>query len=162
MALRPGPAAWPDDTDTGEGKEAEMSTSNGSGKWKKALVGAAAVAAAGVAGLVVAHPGASFGPQGGGSGAFGPGGMAGNAPMMHGGFAGPMAGQQLMTPEERQAFVEKMRNAKTPEDRQKLAEANHAEMEKRATEKGITLPQSHGPRAGIGPHFTPPFAAPAR
>jgi len=139
-----------------------MSTSNGSRKRKKALVGVAAVAAVGVAGLVVAHPGAGFGPEGDGPGAFGPGGMAGGAPMMHGGFAGPMAGQQLMTPEEQQAFVEKMRSAKTPEERQKLAEANHAEMEKRATEKGITLPQPHGPRAGVGPNFAPPFAAPAR
>jgi hypothetical protein len=116
----------------------------------------------GVAGLVVAHPGAGFGPQDGGPGGFGPGGMAGKAPMMRGGFAGPMAGQQLMTPEEQQAFVEKMRNAKTPEERQKLAGANHAEMEKRAKEKGITLPQPHGPRAGVGPNFAPPFAAPTR
>jgi len=139
-----------------------MSTSNGSRKWKKAFVGVAAVAAVGVAGLVVAHPGAGFGPQGGGPGGFGPGGMAGKAPMMRGGFAGPMAGAQLMTPEEQQAFVEKMRSAKTPEERQKLAEANHAEMEKRAKEKGITLPQPHGPRAGIGPNFAPPFAAPTR
>jgi len=139
-----------------------MSTSNGSRKWKTALVGVAAVAAVGVAGLVVAHPGAGFGPQGGGPGGFGPGGMAGKAPMMRGGFAGPMAGQQLMTPEEQQAFVEKMRSAKTPEERQKLAEANHAEMEKRAKEKGITLPQPHGPRAGVGPNFAPPFAAPTR
>jgi hypothetical protein len=139
-----------------------MSTSNGSRKWKTALVGVAAVAAVGVAGLVVAHPGAGFGPQGGGPGGFGPGSMAGKAPMMHGGFAGPMAGQQLMTPEEQQAFVEKMRSAKTPVERQKLAEANHAEMEKRAKEKGITLPQPHGPRTGVGPNFTPPFAAPTR
>ncbi len=139
-----------------------MSTSNGSRNWKKALVGVAAVAAVGVAGLVVAHPGAGFGPQGGGPGGFGSGGMAGKAPMMRGGFAGPMAGQQLMTPEEQQAFVEKMRSAKTSEERQKLAEVNHAEMEKRAKEKGITLPQPHGPRAGVGPNFAPPFAAPTR
>jgi hypothetical protein len=150
-------AERPGRTTTYARKEAEMSTSNGSRKWKKALVGVAAVAAVGVAGLVVAHPGAAFGPQGGG-----PGGMAGKAPMMHGGFAGPMAGQQLMTPEEQQAFVEKMRSAKTPEERQKLAEANHAEMEKRAKEKGISLPQPHGPRAGGGPNFTSPFAAPIR
>ena len=63
--------------------------------------------------------------------------------MMHGGFAGPMAGQQLMTPEERTALQEKMRNARTPEERQKLAEANRAEMQKRAKEKGITLPEPH-------------------
>jgi hypothetical protein len=138
-----------------------MATSNRSTKWRKALIGVAVVAGLGATALVVAHPGAEFGPQGG-AGGFGPGGMAGKAPMMHGGFAGPMAGHQLMTPEEQQAFIEKMRNAKTPEERQKLAEANRAEMEKRAKEKGITLPQPHGPGAGVGPHFAPPFAAPSR
>jgi hypothetical protein len=135
-----------------------MATSNRSAKWRHALIGVAVVAGLGAAALVVAHPGGEFGPQAG----FGPEGMAGKAPMMHGGFAGPMAGHQLMTPEEQQAFIEKMRNAKTPEERQKLAEANRAEMEKRAQEKGITLPQRHGPGAGVGPNFAPPFAAPGR
>jgi hypothetical protein len=143
-------AERPGRTTTYAGKEAEMSTSNGSRKWKKALVGVAAVAAVGVAGLVVAHPGAGFGPQGAGPGGFGPGGMAGKAPMMRGGFAGPMAGQQLITPEEQQAFVEKMRSAKTPEERQKLAEANHAEMAKRAKDKGVSLPQPRGPHGVAG------------
>ena len=106
------------------------------------------------AAAAIAHPGA-----------FGPGGFAGKGPgmMMHGPMgAGPAAAQQLMTPEEQTAFREKMQNAKTPEERQKLAEANRAEMEKRAKEKGITLPQTHGPRAGFGPQSMPPFAAPAR
>jgi len=98
-----------------------------------------------------AHPGQMMG---------GPMGMHG---MGHGPMgAGPAAAQQLMTPEEQTAFREKMQNAKTPEERQKLAEANRAEMEKRAKEKGITLPQTHGPRAGFGPQSMPPFAAPAR
>jgi hypothetical protein len=129
-----------------------MSTSNGARNWRKALIGAAVVAALGAAGLVVAHPGAGFGPGG-----FGPGFMQGMGPgmgpgmMMRGGFAGPTAAQQLMTPEEQQAFIEKMQNAKTPEERQKLAEANRAEMEKRAQEKGITLPEAHGPFGGTGP-----------
>ena len=55
-----------------------------------------------------------------------------------------------MTPEERQALAEKMRNAKTPEERQKLAEATRTEMEKRAKEKGITLPQPRGPHGCLG------------
>jgi len=113
----------------------------------------------GLAAAADAHPGAGFGPQGG----FGPAmrgmGMGmGMGPMMHGGFGGPAAAQQLVTPEERHAFIEKMRNAKTPEERQKLAELNRAEIEKRAKEKGITLPEPHGPRAGFGPHFAPPSA----
>jgi hypothetical protein len=72
-----------------------------------------------------------------------------------GGAMGPgaMGGQQLMTPEERTALMDKMRNAKTPEERQKIAEANRAEMEKRANEKGIALPGPHGPGMGFGSGF---------
>jgi hypothetical protein len=53
----------------------------------------------------------------------------------------------LMTEQERQAMKDKMRAAKSPEERQQLMAANRAEMEKRAKEKGITLP---APRSG--PH----------
>jgi len=68
--------------------------------------------------------------------------------------ARPKVGQQLMTPEERIAMREKMRTAATPEERQQLMAANHAEMQKRAAEKGITLPEQPGPygRAGRGPN----------
>jgi hypothetical protein len=135
---------------------------------RRIALGAIASAIALGLGLAVAaeaHPGAGFGPQGG----FGPAmrgmgmGMGmGMGSMMRGGFGGPAAAQQLVTPEEQQAFIEKMRNAKTPEERQKLAELNRAEIEKRAKEKGITLPEPHGPRAGFGPHFAPPSAAPTR
>ena len=51
---------------------------------------------------------------------------------------GKMGGHSLMTPEERTALQEKMRNAKTPEERQKLAQATHEEMQKRAKENGAT------------------------
>jgi len=58
--------------------------------------------------------------------------------------------QQLMTTEERTAMMEKMKQAKTPEERQTLAQANHAEMEKRAKEKGIELPSmKHDHQMGI-------------
>ena len=116
---------------------------------RKIAIGAAAALGL-AAGVVIAHPG----QMGGAMGKQGP--MAGmqNGPM--GGMGqGPMGGQQLLTPEEHSAFQEKMRNAKTPEERQKLVEANRTEMQKRAKEKGITLPQPHGPRAGFGPHFAP-------
>jgi len=73
----------------------------------------------GLAAAVFAHPGG----MGGGMGMHGKAGMQQG---MHG------AGQQMITPEERQ----------------KLAEANRAEMEKRAKEKGVTLPEHRGPRAG--------------
>lgn len=99
--------------------------------------------------------GAKGGMQHGMKGSMGPGALKG-------GPAGPAAAQQLMTPEERTAIIEKMRNAKTPEERQQIAAANQAEMQKRAKEKGITLPEPHGPGAGFGPSFAPPFATPAR
>ena len=78
--------------------------------------------------------------------------------MMGGMGQGPMyygsgQGAQLMTPEERLAMREKMRNAATFEDRRALADANRAEMQKRAREKGITLPDTRGPHYGHGPRF---------
>ncbi len=68
----------------------------------------------------------------------------------------PQAGQQLMTPDERTAMRDKMRNAQSPEERQQIALANHSEMQKRATEKGITLPE-HGNHQGrgLGPNAAP-------
>lgn len=68
-------------------------------------------------------------------------------------LAGPrgdprLYGQQLMTPEERNAQMEKMRAATTREERIKLRDEHRAEMQKRAQEKGITLPE---PRMGMGP-----------
>jgi hypothetical protein len=93
-------------------------------------------------------PGA-MGPGAMGPGAMGPG-MMGQG--MNGPGAGQMYGQQLMTPEEQTAMREKMRAAATPEERQKIAEANHAEMQKRAKEKGITLPDARFPHRGFGPN----------
>jgi len=97
-----------------------------------------------------AHPGqmsGGMGPQGGmqhgTKGGTQHGGMGGGA--VHD------AEQQLITPEERTALQEKMRSAKTPEERQQIATATHAEMQKRAKEKGITLPEGRGPRFGTTP-----------
>jgi hypothetical protein len=77
-------------------------------------------------------------------------GGTGHGPMGTG-AAGHDAGQQLMTPEERTALQEKMRNAATPEERQKIAEATRTEMQKRAQEKGITLPEHRNPHFGGTP-----------
>ena len=101
-------------------------------------------------GLAVATAYAHSGPMGGGMGPGGMGGMKQGANCDH-----KMIGQQLMSPEERTALKEKMRSAATPEERQKLAEATHAEMQKRAKEKGITLPEHRGPGAGFGPGTEP-------
>jgi Spy/CpxP family protein refolding chaperone len=107
-------------------------------------------------GIAVAVAYAQPGPMGGGM-EHGKGGMqhgmkGGMGPgAMNGGPAGPAAAQQLMTPEERTAIIEKMRNAKTPEERQQIVAANQAEMQKRAKEKGITLPEHRGPHFGGTP-----------
>lgn len=82
------------------------------------------------------------------------GGMPGMMPAgmhdgMQGGSAGQMGGQQLMPPQEREALAEKMRRAKTPEERQALVAATRAEMENRAKEKGIMLPKHSGHHAGM-------------
>ena len=95
-------------------------------------------------------PGAQGGPQAGMQhgmrGGHGPAGMQRGA-------QAPQAAQQLMTPEERTATMEKMRSAKTPEERQQIATATRTEMQKRATEKGITLPEHSGPQGrGMGPN----------
>jgi len=127
------------------------------------------VTAVGALGLTIAaaaasaHPGQMGGGMGhpmmggigqGMQGAMGPGAMGG-------GRTGQMGGQALMTPEERQALTEKMRNAATPEERQKLAEATRTEMEKRAKERGITVPEPRGPRGGMRPNAAPATPAPA-
>jgi hypothetical protein len=122
----------------------------------KIAVGIAAALGLGLgAAAVIAQPG----PMGGGMGPQMKGGMhmrggMGHGPMGQAG-AGMGAAQSLMTPEERTALQEKMHDAKTPEERQKLAQSTREEMQKRAKEKGITLPEPHGPRAGFGRQFGP-------
>lgn len=77
------------------------------------------------------------------------------------GARGPKAAQSLATPEERTAMREKLRAAKTPEERRQIAMANHAEMQKRAAGIGITLPEHRGPhgRSGMSPSTTAPATA---
>jgi hypothetical protein len=107
---------------------------------------AAAIAAAlslGVAAAAFAQPGTmGVGNHSHGKAGMQHGRMGG---MQHGamghGSTGMGAAHSLMTPEERTALQQKMHDAKTPEERQKLAQATREEMQKRAKEKGITLPQ---------------------
>ena len=112
----------------------------------------------GLAGGAYAHQGQMGGSRGEGMHGGMHHGMHGG--MHHGaqgGQEGRGAANQLMTPEEREAFREKMRSAKTPEERQQIAQANRSEMQKRAQEKGITLHEHRGPRGRMGPG---PAAAP--
>jgi hypothetical protein len=94
----------------------------------KTAGGIVAALSLGVAVAASAQPGS----MGDGNGAHGKSGMQHSkmGGMQHGamghGAAGMGAGHSLMTPEERH----------------KLAQANREEMQKRAQEKGMTLPQS--------------------
>ena len=58
--------------------------------------------------------------------------------------------RELMTPAERLSMIDKMMDAKTLEERQAIMSSTHAEMEKRAKEKGIALPVGHGPQMMSG------------
>jgi hypothetical protein len=114
-------------------------------------------------GVAVAAAYAQPGQMGGGMGPHMQGGM-------HHGMAGgtgpgfahrQAAGPELMTQEERSAMIGKMRNATTPEERQKVIAENRAEIQKRAQEKGVTLPEHRGPHAGFGPRTGTRPQAPA-
>jgi len=118
----------------------------------KTVAGLTVALTLGASAVAYAHPGAMGGQMGTGTQAGPQSGMQQHA--MRGGHGpagmqhGPQAAQQLMTPEERTATMEKMRAAKTPEERQQIAAATRAEMQKRATERGITPPEQHGHRHG--------------
>jgi hypothetical protein len=103
---------------------------------------AAAIAATlglGLAGAAFAHP-----MEGGGPGFFGGGAGHRHAQGMG---AGPMS--QLFTEQERTALRQQMQDAKTPEERQALKQAHRTEMQKRAAEKGVTLPDHAGHGRGM-------------
>jgi hypothetical protein len=68
----------------------------------------------------------------------------------------PVFGAQLMTQQELIDHRTKMRNAKTPEEREAIRAEHHKAMLERAKEKGVTLPETPPPRgmgrgAGMGP-----------
>jgi hypothetical protein len=76
--------------------------------------------------------------------------------------AEPIYGSQLMTDQERSVFRARMWAAKTPEERERIRAEHHAEMQKRAQERGITLPETPPPRPGAGPMGGPMGAGPGR
>jgi hypothetical protein len=112
------------------------------------------VAALGL-GMTIASVHAQQGPMGGmgpmGNN-MGPGVMRGQ--MMQGQMMGQKTDikimRELMTSTERLNMMDKMMDAKTPQERQAIMASTHAEMEKRVKEKGITLPAGHGPQMMSG------------
>jgi len=74
----------------------------------------------------------------------------------YGGNTGPrneqIYGYSLMTPQERDEYRAKMRNARTVEERQAISEEHHAEMVRRAKDRGVSLPDTPPPASGqMGP-----------
>lgn len=99
----------------------------------KAAAGIVAGLSLALASAAFAHPeGMQQGMQHGMTGGMNHAGMG------HAGMGkaaeGMSGGPSLMAPDERSAFQEKMRDAKTPEERRKLAEAMRAEAQKRGQE----------------------------
>jgi hypothetical protein len=67
---------------------------------------------------------------------------------------GPVYGSQLMTNQERIEYRNRMRTAKTAEEREQVRLEHHKQMQERAKERGVTLPDEPLPRAsgrGMGP-----------
>jgi hypothetical protein len=59
--------------------------------------------------------------------------------------SGVIYGSQLMTPQERAAYRQKLMNAKTAEERAKIRAEHHKEMQERAKKMGKTLPPAPPP-----------------
>ena len=61
-------------------------------------------------------------------------------------------GHQLMTPQERNEYRNRMRAAKTYEERERIRNEHHEQMKVRAKERGVTLPDAPPARpGGMGP-----------
>jgi hypothetical protein len=58
-------------------------------------------------------------------------------------------GHELMTAEELSEYRNRMRSASTAKEREQIRTEHHAQMQARAKERGVTLPDE--PRAGRGP-----------
>ena len=59
-------------------------------------------------------------------------------------------GYQLMTPQERSEYRQRMRAAKTVQEREQIRAEHHEEMQKRAEARGITLPDTPPAARGGG------------
>jgi len=62
-------------------------------------------------------------------------------------------GSQMMTVQERNEYRNKMRAAKTAQERERIRAEHHERMKVRAKERGMTLPDE--PPAGRGPGMGP-------
>ena len=67
-------------------------------------------------------------------------------------------GSQLMTQQERLEYRQRLQNAKTVEERERIRAEHHRSLQERAREQGVTLPERppvqgmhQGSRMGFGP-----------
>ncbi len=63
----------------------------------------------------------------------------------------PIYGSQLMTPAERAEYQAKMRSVKTQEERDALRLEHHKQMQERAKQMGVTLPEVPPAGGMMGP-----------
>ena len=66
----------------------------------------------------------------------------------------PIYGYRMMNDQERNEFRDRMRNARSADERQAVRDEHRKLMEARAKERGVTLPEPRGPGAG-GPGYGP-------
>lgn len=67
-------------------------------------------------------------------------------------------GSQLMTQKERRDYRLKIRQAKTVQEREQIRAEHHKQMQERAKERGVTLPDvppAQGMHQGVGPGVGP-------
>jgi len=69
----------------------------------------------------------------------------------------PIYGYRIMSGEERDGYRERMRNARSADERQTIRDEHRKLMEGRAKERGVTLPEPRGPGAGKGPGGGPGY-----
>jgi hypothetical protein len=87
----------------------------------------------------------------------GPAVLAQETPGKPAGKSEAIYGYQMMTPQERDEYRAKMRNAASAAERQAVRDEHHAAMAGRAKERGLTLPDRptgagpYGPGQGRGP-----------
>ena len=63
-------------------------------------------------------------------------------------------GSELMTPQERNQYLTRMRTLKTLEEREQFRKEHHEQMKERAKQRGVTLPDEPPAQGrGMGPRY---------
>lgn len=62
----------------------------------------------------------------------------------------PVYGSQMMTEQERMEYQQRMKSAKTEQEREQIRAEHHVQMQERAKNQGITLPDTPPMKKGTG------------